>query len=69
VYSFTYYQVGRMYQPEAKFLVPDCGNIVDSGIALSYRPVAYEAWQAGTTNLCLSRLHPPGQGHITWLQV
>jgi hypothetical protein len=36
---------------QAKFIVPDWGDIVDSGIGLSHRPgpPGYVGWQAGTT--------------------
>jgi hypothetical protein len=38
-------------------LVPDWGDIVDSGIGLSYRRhAAYVAWRASTTTLCQSQL-------------
>jgi hypothetical protein len=43
---------------EAKFLVPDWGDIVDSGIGLLYRPPAHVTQLAGTTALCQSRLYP-----------
>ncbi len=42
----------------AKFIVPDLGDKVDSGIGLSYRP-AYIALPAGTATLCRSQLYPP----------
>jgi hypothetical protein len=41
----------------AKFLVPDRGDKVDSGIRLSYRPPGYKGWQAGTTTLYRSQLY------------
>jgi hypothetical protein len=43
---------------EAKVLVPDWGDIVGSGIGLSYRRhAAYAAWRASATTLCQSQLH------------
>jgi hypothetical protein len=42
----------------ATFIVPDWGDIIDSGIRLSYRPPAFVAWGALYT-VCQSRLYPP----------
>jgi hypothetical protein len=36
---------------KVKFLVPDWGDIVDSGIGLLYRPAGYIGRRAGTTSL------------------
>ncbi len=47
----------------AKFLFPDWGDIVDSGIGLSYRPARLHiGWRAGRTTLCQSRLYIPQSG-------
>ncbi len=41
--------------PVSKFIVPDWGDIVDSGIGLSYTgSPAFVARRAGTTALCQS---------------
>ncbi len=40
--------------PVAKFMDPDYGNKVNSGIGLSYRPPDYMGWRAGTTTQCRS---------------
>ncbi len=54
---------------EAKFLVPDWGYLVGSGIGLSYRRhTAYLAWRASATSQCQSQLYPPSQGLRIWLQ-
>jgi hypothetical protein len=51
--------------PEAKFLVPDWEDKVDSGIGLSYRPgtislyIQYIAYRAGTVILCRVNYIPP----------
>ncbi len=50
----------------AKFIVPDWGDKVDSGIGLLYLP-ARTGWQAGTTTLCWSQLYNPSQGLWIWL--
>ncbi len=47
---------------EAKFLVHDRGNIVDSSMKLLYRPASRRSLAGRTTTLCRSRLHPPSQG-------
>jgi hypothetical protein len=44
--------------PEAKFIVTGCGDKVDYGIRLSYRPIVLHRL-AGTTILSHSRLYPP----------
>ncbi len=59
-----------------KFIVPDWGDKVDSGMGLSYRParlhrlagrydnpMPYVAWRAGTTTLCRSQLYPLGRDY------
>jgi hypothetical protein len=44
----------------ARFLVPDWGDIVDSGMGLSYRgPPGYIGWRVITTIPSQSRLYPP----------
>jgi hypothetical protein len=43
--------------PVAKFLVPDWGDVVYSGIGLSYDPPGHVGWRAGTTSW--SRLYSP----------
>ncbi len=51
-----------------QILSPWLGDIVDSGIGLSYRPASLcIAWRAGTTTLFQSRLNPPSQGIKIWL--
>jgi hypothetical protein len=62
--------------PEAKFLVPDWGDKVDSGIGLSYRParLEYVAWRSGTKIFCRSQLYNvrtvyPSQGLRIWLRL
>ncbi len=52
-------------KPVAKFLVPELGDIVDSGIGLSYRPASLY-WRAGVTTLCRSQLYPPSQELWMW---
>jgi hypothetical protein len=44
----------------AKFIVPDWGDIVNSGCRTGLP--AYLAWRAGTTTICQSQLYPPGSG-------
>ncbi len=46
----------------AKFIVPDWGEKVNSGIGLTYRPARQPSWRAGTTTLCRSWLYPPQSG-------
>jgi hypothetical protein len=46
----------------AKFIVPDLGDRVTSGIGFSSRPARlhkYIGRRAGMTTLCRSQLHPP----------
>jgi hypothetical protein len=45
--------------PVAKFIVPDWGNKVNSGIGFRTGPPGFIGWRAGTTTLCQSRLYPP----------
>jgi hypothetical protein len=50
--------VSSIFKPSvAKFLVPDWGDIVDSGIELSW-PSRLHRQGAGTTTLCQSRPYP-----------
>jgi hypothetical protein len=68
---FPHSVIGWFFQcPAAKFIVPDWGNIVDSGLGLSYRPASlYVAWRAGTTTkiggyefvYCSSWMQDPSQ--------
>jgi hypothetical protein len=57
--------IPRLWQhntTEAKFIVPDGGDKVDSGIGLSYRPAGlHRLAVAGryTTTLCRSQLYRP----------
>ncbi len=45
------------------------GNIVDSGIGLSYRPASlFVARRTSTSTLCRSQLYPPSQELRIWLQ-
>jgi hypothetical protein len=53
---------------EAKFLVPDRGDIVESGLVLSYSARLHSLagrYDQGTTTLCQSELYPTSQGQRT----
>jgi hypothetical protein len=55
----------------AKFLIPDWGDIVNSGLRLSlYRPASpdYIGWRASRKILSQSRLYPPFQVLRIWPQ-
>jgi hypothetical protein len=59
-YYSTCYLFDAFSFPESKFLGPYWGEIVDSGIGLSYRTARLNiGWRTGTTTLCQSRLYPP----------
>ncbi len=45
--------------PAAKFIVPDGGNKVNSGVGLSYWPTRLHGWRAGTTTPWRSQLYRP----------
>jgi hypothetical protein len=48
------------FRPVSKFIVPDWGDIVDSGIGLSYGSPGYIGRQGRyRTTLCRSQLYPP----------
>ncbi len=56
------YGTDSQHGPVAKFIVPDWGDKVDSGIGLSYLPATARlpiGWQAGTTALCRSQTFLP----------
>jgi hypothetical protein len=54
------YTMPLVLQPVVKFIVPDWGDKVDSGMGLSHGPARLHiGWQAGTTTLCWSQLYPP----------
>ncbi len=56
--------------PEATFLVPEWGDIVDYDSGLSDRRPAslYVAWRTGTSNLCHNPLISSSQGLRIWPQ-
>jgi hypothetical protein len=43
------------------FIIPDCGDKVNSGTGLLCRPVNHVAWRAGTTTQCQSQPYPSGR--------
>ncbi len=52
--------VAECYPDHVKFLVPDWGDIVNSGIGLSYRPARLHRLAGPYNNpICQSRLYPP----------
>jgi hypothetical protein len=60
----------KVLKPVVKFIDSDCGDKVNSGIGLSYRParlyiyIYYLGWRVRTTTLRRSQLYPP----VSWLQ-
>ncbi len=61
----------KIWTSVAKFIVPDGGDKVDSGMVLSYRPTRLHGRQAGTTTDCRSQLYPPFRNYEFgyWSQV
>jgi hypothetical protein len=47
MYDMLYFYV----IPVAEFIDPDWGDVVNSGIGLSYWPARLQSWQTGSTTL------------------